>query len=159
MDKLRIVMNAILTIVVIFVCSLAALNFFSAPDRPGLFGYKGYTVISGSMKPTLEVGDYIVIKEIPFEKVQKGDIISFYQEHTLVTHRVIERNRDYLQTRGDQNNVNDLIAVTKANYLGKYQFRIKQLGRFLLWMQDPLVYSLIMAAIALRIAVLLLFKK
>lgn len=62
MDKLRIVMNAILTIVVIFVCSLAALNFFSAPDRPGLFGYKGYTVISGSMKPTLEVGDYIVIK-------------------------------------------------------------------------------------------------
>lgn len=78
MDKLRIVMNAILTIVVIFVCSLAALNFFSAPDRQGLFGYKGYTVISGSMKPTLEVGDYIVIKEIPFEKVQKGDIISFY---------------------------------------------------------------------------------
>ncbi|MGO5333523.1 hypothetical protein ACTQZM_03405 [Enterococcus cecorum] len=43
--------------------------------------------------------------------------------------------------------------------MGKYQFRIKQLGRFLLWMQDPLVYSLIMAAIALRIAVLLLFKK
>lgn len=76
-----------------------------------------------------------------------------------MTHRVIERNRDYLQTRGDQNNVNDLIAVTKVNYLGKYQFRIKQLGRFLLWMQDPLVYSLIMAAIALRIAVLLLFKK
>lgn len=76
-----------------------------------------------------------------------------------MTHRVIERNRDYFQTRGDQNNVNDLIAVTKANYLGKYQFRIKQLDGFLLWMQDPLVYSLIMAAIALRIAVLLLFKK
>lgn len=94
-----------------------------------------------------------------FSTSTTGDIISFYQEHTLVTHRVIERNRDYLQTRGDQNNVNDLIAVTKANYLGKYQFRIKQLGRFLLWMQDPLVYSLIMAAIALRIAVLLLFKK
>lgn len=76
-----------------------------------------------------------------------------------MTHRVIERNRDYLQTRGDQNNVNDLIAVTQAIYLGKYQFRIKQLGRFLLWMQAPLVYSLIIAAIALRIAVLLLFKK
>ena len=72
---------------------------------------------------------------------------------------MVAREGDKLQTRGDHNNVNDLVEVTSENYVGTYQFRIPQLGRIMLWLQDPMIYSIIMAVIALRIAVLLILKK
>ena len=159
MEKIRVVLNVVLTIIVVCVCSLAALNYFSAPERAGLMGYRGYTVISGSMEPTLHVGDYIIIKDKPYADIQKGTIISFRQDNVLVTHRVVAREGDKLQTRGDHNNVNDLVEVTAENYVGTYQFRIPQLGCIMLWLQDPMIYSIIMAVIALRIAILLTPKK
>lgn len=159
MEKIRVVINVILTVIVVAVCSLSLLNYFSGPERNGVMGYKGYTVISGSMEPTLHVGDYIIIKKMPFDKVEKGEIISFSQDNVLVTHRVVEREGNKLKTRGDHNNVNDLGEVTSENYIGTYQFRIPQLGRIMLWLQDPMIYSIIMAVIALRIAVLLILKK
>lgn len=159
MAKFRIVLNLLLTVLVVCVCSLAALNYFSAPQRAGLLGYRGYTVISGSMEPTLKVGDYIIVKSKPFEQVQDKEIISFKQENVLVTHRVMQHVGDKLQTRGDANNVNDLVEVTADDYVGSYQFRIPQLGRLMIWLQDPLIYSIVMAVIALRIAVMLILKK
>lgn len=159
MAKIRVGFNIILTILVVCVCSLAALNYFSAPQRAGLLGYKGYTVISGSMEPTLHVGDYIIVKHTPYEAVQPKEIISFQQDNVLVTHRVTQRIGDKLQTRGDANNTEDLVEVSQDNYVGTYQFRVPQLGRLMIWLQDPLVYSIVMAMIALRIAILLILKK
>ncbi len=76
MNKIKTVMRIIWsccgTLLVAAVLLLAVLNFLSKPSGDGLFGYKGYTVISGSMEPTLKVGDYVVVKAEDFDKLAKS---------------------------------------------------------------------------------------
>ncbi|WP_277631234.1 hypothetical protein [Atopococcus tabaci] len=60
MKVLKGIGNTILFIITVLVVGIALLNFFSSPDGKGLFGYKGYTVLSGSMEPEISAGDYIL---------------------------------------------------------------------------------------------------
>ncbi|CAI3416864.1 signal peptidase I [Enterococcus cecorum] len=159
MKYLKIVTNIFFTIFVLIVCFVAVLNFFSDPQRDGIFGYRGYTVISGSMEPTLHIGDYIIVKDKPYNQVKPKDIISFSQENILITHRVVSREGDLLKTRGDNNKISDFVQVSAENYVGTYQFKLSRFGKLLMWLQDPMIYSIIMAVIALRIAILLILKK
>jgi signal peptidase I len=66
-------------------------------------------VTSGSMEPTLQRGDLIVVQGQDFSDIAVGDVIIFKTEHTGVPiiHRVIERDNTTLETKGD-NNVNQV---------------------------------------------------
>ena len=57
---------------------------------PALFGYEVYSVTSGSMEPTLPVGSVIYVRPVEPETVRAGDIIAFYSDATVITHRVVE---------------------------------------------------------------------
>lgn len=147
------------TVVVLFILCIATLNIFSSPTGQGLFGYKGYTVISASMEPTLQVGDYIIIKNVPYKQIKNQDIISFLDSGMIVTHRVVAKEGESASTRGDNNSVNDVKTVTKSNYVGTYLFRIPHLGYILLWLQKPIVLAAVMGLIVLRMLTLIFFKK
>lgn len=115
---------------------------------PSLFGYTFHRVSSGSMEPTLKVGDVILDKEISdISQVKEGDIITFqggaHYDNNLVTHRVVrapytENGVVLLQTKGDANDVEDKpitakdvrsIFVTKINFLAKlYSFFLSPWG-------------------------------
>ena len=71
-----------------------------------------YVVSSGSMIPTLEVYDVIVVEShTPFEDIKKSDIIVFFSpakyergEERVIVHRVeqiIEEDPKVIKTRGD----------------------------------------------------------
>lgn len=101
---------------------------------PSFMGYKPLSILSGSMRPNLEVGDMIFVKSIDGDKVQEGDVITFWvDEDTLVTHRVVEimqqddGNRVY-RTKGDANNVEDHQLVAESQLLGKLMFDIPKGG-------------------------------
>ena len=89
--------------------SLAAYNFVSVKilnkDYPNLFGYTFFEIISGSMSPTIEKGDMILVKLDTDYNV--GDIISFKDNGTIITHRIIEINDNNYVTKGDANNTAD----------------------------------------------------
>lgn len=158
--KVRQITNIFATIFVFLVVLLAILNFSSDPKRSSLFGYRGYTVISGSMAPTLQVGDYLVVKETPFHQLTKKAVISFQNKETIVTHRIVEQTSDgSLITRGDANSVDDLLLVTERAYLGQMFFRIPFLGYLMIWLQNPLFFSVILAFVAVRFVYLWLVKK
>ncbi len=70
-----------------------------------IFGYSAFNVITGSMSPTLEVGDIIVVKLTKDIKVD--DIITYCKENDFITHRVVSVNGENLVTRGDSNNSSD----------------------------------------------------
>lgn len=143
---------------VFFVLFIAILNFFSNPQKPSLFGYRGYTVISGSMEPTLSLGDYIITKERSFTELDKGDIISFENGQTIVTHRIEEQLPDgRFVTRGDANRIDDQLAVDEEAYIGKMLFRIPFLGKIMIWLQDPLIFGTVMALIATRLLIIIFF--
>ena len=112
-------------------CIIVVLQAIKNPGQtPNLFGYKFFNVISGSMKPNLEIGDIVIIKEI--ENINKGDIITFKQQDSIITHRVVdiikEDGKIYYQTKGDNNNSNDENLVEYKDIEGIYVYRIPKIG-------------------------------
>ena len=59
-------------------------------DTAQLFGYRCFSVASGSMEPTLQIGDLIITKEKSKKDIKVGDIISFKDGDSTITHRVIK---------------------------------------------------------------------
>lgn len=103
---------------------------------PTILGFTGVTVVSGSMKPQINVGDYVIIKRAKKEDIQKGTIITFKQNSVLVTHRV-ERvvSEGLYSTKGDANNTVDSEFVKFEDVVGTSTLVVPKLGNVLLWLR------------------------
>lgn len=100
---------------------------------PSFFGIKTYSIISGSMEPTIHTGDIVIAKETNKENLQIGDIISFRLGQSVVTHRIIgieeTENGEVYTTKGDKNNTEDKVEI-KINLIeGKVIGRIPFMGK------------------------------
>jgi len=94
-----------------------------------LLGIVPTIVTSGSMIPNLEVGELCFINtKYPYENVKIGDIIVYIEPRQKVIHRVVEKNENYLRTKGDANEQIDRLKITKNAYYGKYVFSIPKVG-------------------------------
>jgi signal peptidase I len=73
---------------------------------------------TGSMYPFLDENCLTLVRRIPREKIQTGDIIVYEQDGALVGHRVVRRRRDLsVITQGDRNLREDL-PVNAASIRG-----------------------------------------
>lgn len=80
------------------------------------FGYSIFEVTTGSMAGSIEIGDFILIKNT--KNVKLNDIITFQEGEHFVTHRVVQLYEDKIITKGDSNNINDL-PITRESVIGK----------------------------------------
>lgn len=126
-------------------------------DLTTINGYGILDVISGSMEPTIKVGDLIVINTKD-QNINVGDVVTFYDvDMAFVTHRVVSINDDMMITKGDANDsLDDPIPLN--NIVGKYVFKINGLGAFLTSLKNPLV-SIIILIIGILICYLLSYQK
>lgn len=130
------------------------------PDKvPGIFGYKPFIVLSGSMMSKIEVGDLVFVKETDATTLKENDIIAFKDDENLVTtHRIInvinENGEISFETKGDSNNVKDEKRVYPKDIEGIYVFKIEKLGKFILYLQEPQGFSIMMLAILIIGAIL-----
>ena len=126
-------------------------------DLTTINGYGILDVISGSMEPTIKVGDLIVINTKD-KNINVGDVVTFYDvDMAFVTHRVVSINDDIMITKGDANDsLDDPIPLN--NIVGKYVFKINGLGSFLTSLKNPLV-SIIILIIGILICYLLSYQK
>lgn len=94
------------------------------------------SVLSGSMRPTYEPGDLVVIKPKEPTDIRIGDVIT-YQVHSgeseLTTHRVIEKNSSTdgsvsFITQGDTDDVPDATPIRDVQIHGTVWYRIPMLG-------------------------------
>lgn len=74
-------------------------------DYANLFGYTFFEVATGSMAPTMEIGDVVIVKIT--KQVEQNDIIVYIDGENIITHRLIEKNDDELIAKGDANNSED----------------------------------------------------
>lgn len=146
----------IAVIVVFIFVAIAGISFFSAPESSGLFGYKGYTVVSGSMEPKIAVGDFIIVKMDPYDDVNKKDIITFQYNQELVTHRVMDRTAEGLVTKGDANNIQDQGFVIAESYIGTQKMLIPYFGYVITFLQKPIAFAVIIALMGIYLIYLYL---
>ncbi len=117
-------------------------------------------VSSGSMIPTLNVGDIIIVRGVDPHVVTVRTIIIFhspYEWDMPIVHRVIAVLNDggqlSFETKGDNNQVQDGWKVPAANLIGVYVMKIPYLGLISLELRGPLGVTLIILLVALIIAV------
>ncbi len=122
---------ALIFVIYVMVCS-------SRGKAVNVFGKSVLKVVTGSMEPSIHVGDYIVVEKTDADNLMKDDIISFYSEQSdirglLVTHRIVGKADDgsYI-TKGDANPVSDTVTVQKDKIVGKYKGK----ARFFIWVSS-----------------------
>ncbi|MBL4937503.1 signal peptidase I [Clostridium sp. YIM B02515] len=135
-------MDLLFIVVVVLIVFYLLINIRGMGQKdyiPGLGPYKIMSVLSGSMSPTFNAGDVIVGKTINPYDLKQGDIITFRFGNSLTTHRVINViNKDgklLFNTKGDNNNVEDLESVGDENIISKYLFRVPLLGFVIMFMK------------------------
>ena len=74
-------------------------------QMPMPFGYGSAVVLSGSMEPTLSVGDLIIVKET--QTLTENQIIVYAQTGSLVVHRIKTISGSQIIAQGDANNAPD----------------------------------------------------
>lgn len=118
---LKTIFFIILILYVVFICvqRLSGNN--------SVFGFRLFTVATGSMKGVYNVNDVIAVKDFDNKKLKVGDDIAFVGnrgglENKIVTHRIIkieeESNVRIFTTKGVKNSVEDP-SITESQILGK----------------------------------------
>lgn len=136
-------------IILVLICNIILLiQKITSPDKiASLFGYKAFVISSGSMEPTLNIGDIVITKETKQEQIQKNNIITFMEDGYTVTHRVadiIEKDGDtYYQTKGDNNNTYDAELVKYEDIEGVYVFKINSIGNIVVYAQSTTAVMII----------------
>lgn len=118
-------------------------------EIPSVFGYAPVYVLSGSMEPTFSAGDMIIIHTQ--SQYAPGDVVTFYNDGELVTHRIIGESPAGFTVKGDANNIRDEEPVSRADVVGKLVFVFPYIGSATSFFRTP--QGLIILAVLLLLAV------
>ncbi|MBR4972093.1 MAG: signal peptidase I [Oscillospiraceae bacterium] len=119
-----------------------------SPERPpSVIGVTPLVVLSGSMSGDapdhIEAGDLIFVTPVVASDLKVGDVITFMQGKTVVTHRIVNISTDdngklQFLTKGDANNTEDTKPVSEDDLVGIYRGRVPKVGDLAIFMQTPL---------------------
>jgi len=141
----------ILIIVCLLVGGYFGLQFFLNTDMPLV------AVVSGSMYPTLKVGDLVVVKGAPPAEIQEGDIIVFeatesgygtYWVHRVIEVRVLPDGTRLFITKGDKNAGPDSAPVSEDKIHGRVIYIIPFIGFLIM---DPIFLFILLLSIIIII--------
>lgn len=151
-SKSKLIKNIVSYIVIAVVFIFMVISILS---NIGLFGYKFYDILTGSMSPTINTGSLIIVKEIDSNEVKEGDVITFKGSSTsnLTTHRVVEviekNNNIKFQTKGDANDVLDPMLVDEGLLVGKVILDIPYMGKVMSFINQYRVIIVILIIVYL----------
>ena len=103
---------------------------------PRIGGGTPYTILTGSMRPSMPPGTLVVTRVVPIDEIGVGSVITYQLESgkpTLVTHRVVStgfngKGEQIFRTQGDANNAVDKMPVLPAQIQGRLWYKVPYLG-------------------------------
>ena len=102
------------------------------------FGFRSATVMSGSMMPTLNLGDIVIERPIEPAAARIGDVITFTDpsdKSRLLTHRVrsikVKGDVFTFTTKGDANNTEEKWDIPADGIIGRAGMTIPKIGYLL----------------------------
>lgn len=145
------ILNTIYWILLAFVILIALVPTISTLNIK--LPFKLFAVQTGSMEPTINTGDLILVKEK--STYLKGDIITFdlNNNKTPITHRIVAINSDgTFKTKGDANSGLDIDNVKTEEIIGAYFFRIPLIGHPMNFVKTPIGFIILIAIPAILIS-------
>jgi signal peptidase len=153
--------TVLIALVAVLTITIAIGSKTSADGQRVVFGHPVMTIISGSMNPTIPVGDIVVdapVTAAQASDLHVGQIISFraapgsaeFITHRIVAVRVTDGAVSYI-TKGDANNTADATPRPASDVIGLYSFSIPRGGYVLVAMHTPRVLVMLLASALLWI--------
>lgn len=111
----------------------------------GYFRYYAIAIVSGSMEQVFSRGDIVVVEQIKDKYdnkniLEKGEIIAFKQNNTIVVHRIIRivevNDTKFYYTKGDANNFEDNWAIPENKIIGVVRRRVPLIGYPTVWFSE-----------------------
>lgn len=137
--KINILIYIILIPILIYNISLIIQAVIKTSETPNFLGIKTYVIISGSMEPSLQIGDIVIVKKVAQNELKQGDIISYRQGQSVITHRIAEvidkEGEVEYKTKGDNNNAEDSGILSYEMIEGKVVKHISQIGKIAIILQ------------------------
>lgn len=128
----------------LWLCLGFLFTLLAAAALPLAIGDRSFTVLSGSMSPTIETGDVVVTEPVVPTEIAIGDIVTFRDPEgtsKLYSHRVqsVEEGGANVAfiTRGDANTSIERWQVPAGGTVGRVVYRIPKLGFAIAWMSTP----------------------
>ena len=123
----------------VLVCILLILVLLNS----GLLKYHTLVIGSNSMKNFMEKGDVVLIEHLHKDErytVKVGEILVYKYDGKIICHRVTKRlereDQIYYKTKGDNNDQEDGIIISKEQVMGKILLRIKYIGLPSVWLSE-----------------------
>lgn len=138
------VLLGIITVVIIIGAYYMYQVKIQKKDYANLFGYSLFEVATGSMKPTIQIGDVVIVKIT--KDVNENDIIVYVDGDDIITHRLVEKSENNIVTRGDANNSEDK-PIQENMIIGQVIKIVPQLGTWQNILSSPEVLALIIVLI------------
>ena len=162
------IFGIIVTIITIYIAFMASLFVV-----PRIFGYMPYIVLSGSMEPLIPTGSIAYIDQknrnpkvndvITFRLGEEASIETgngFFTEAeggTLVTHRLMEILDDgRLITKGDANDVEDMVAIYPSQVVGVYKCNMPRIGIIVSKLGKKTLLMIFLGIVVLNLTVVLI---
>lgn len=130
------VLNFVIALLVILFVIVVVLQRFSN-NKLSFFNFRMFTVVSGSMRPTYDIGDVLISKETDASKIKVGDTISYLGRagsfrDKVITHKVVgiekdENGKYVFRTKGTANLVEDPLVYQDQLY-GVVVYKVKLLS-------------------------------
>ncbi len=138
---------AIATLLLILLLAFNVYNFFCiqilGKDLATINGYGVLEVISGSMEPTIHIGDMILV-DTKADDYKPDDIITFYDvEGVFVTHRIVSIYDGMMITKGDNNNTEDA-PLSVDRIIGKCVMQLSGLGKLTAALKSPFTMVMVL---------------
>lgn len=129
----KVFKNIILIPIVIATCIFVLLI-------SGVLKYKLIAIGSNSMNPVYERGDAVIYQKRKSEDVIVGEILAFYRNGVVITHRVVSikynEGKYFFKTKGDNNKNIDQFTTDDTKVLGVVKYKIKYLGYPSIWLSE-----------------------
>jgi len=123
---LKIIKNIIINLIIFILGIIAIIAIWTSiqlnvqnKEYINLFGYSMFSTATGSMSPTMEIGDIVIVKI--GEQAKEKDIITYKKDNEFITHRIMKIDGESIIAKGDNNNTQDE-EITKDAIIGKVVF-------------------------------------
>lgn len=152
---LKIIIYTI-TVIMLYNFLIIGLTAITDKNNTSILGFRAYIITTESMKPNINPGDIVIIKEVTEEKLNINDVVTVKTENGINTHRIIKikynPEKQYI-IKGDNNNIEDENTIVISQVLGKKVLKIPYMGNIAKVLQDE-VYIIIIVIIVLQIFIL-----